>query len=88
VSLYALVEGSFVPGLCLLHGIPYSGDKGVKALEEILLGSPGGYYLPGVGTCCQSLECHGSKPSGSYERKGDLPGATMHLRIVSRHYQA
>jgi len=23
VSLYALVEGSFVPGLCLFHGIPY-----------------------------------------------------------------
>jgi len=22
-SLHALVEGSFVPGLCLFHGIPY-----------------------------------------------------------------
>jgi len=87
-SLHVLVEGPFVPGLCLFHRIPYSGNKGVKVLEDTLLGLPGGDYLPGVGTRCKSLECHGRQPSGAYERKRDLPAATMHLRIVSRYYHA
>ena len=87
-SLHALVEGPFLSGLCLFHGIPYYGDQEVEALEEIILGSPGGHYLPGVGPRCKSFDCHGSKPSETYERERDLPGATMHLRIVSRYYQA
>jgi len=62
-SLHALVEGSFVPGLSLFHCIPYWGDQGVEALEEILLGPPRGYYVPGFGARCKSLDLHGSKPS-------------------------